>query len=486
MKRLFLLLFLAAGFSAAAQTAEKWEQIYGAAGQEYGYSVKTCLGQGYLVAGTTSSGGVTDGYIVRTDSVGLVMWSKYFVGNNIDVIRSVKQLPDSGFVLAGFSNSAGHGGYDGWLLRTDKNGDTLWTKYIGTTDWDFFYDVDTTFDGGFMLVGGTYGAGAGEEDFYLVRTDANGDTLWTRTVGGVKTEEAQAVVSTADTLYAACGFTYSKGDTLGDSWIVRFDDNGDTLWTRTTGIPNAEDKAWDIVALHPFGKLYIVGENYLSGNKDPLLHCLDYSGNTLFSLTNNFGGSQEDDFHSIVFSPPYYIATIGTTYSFGSGNGDFSFYTDNYGWVTTTCGTLQTDVAYSIDRANDKGFIASGYTTGYSSNLPNMYLVKLDSLGATSGVLSIREPVAAGETFAVTIFPNPSSTQATFELDAASDLSGDLLLEIFDVTGRNVMSVPASSWQLRNQRSAVCTADVSSLANGVYTYRISGKNGMTSGRLIKN
>jgi hypothetical protein len=85
---------------------------------------------------------------------------------NIDIIRAIEILPDSGFIIAGYTNSFGNGGYDGWLMKIDKNGDTLWNKYVGTNDWDFFYDVALTLDSGFICTGATYGTGNGNEDLW--------------------------------------------------------------------------------------------------------------------------------------------------------------------------------------------------------------------------------------------------------------------------------------------------------------------------------
>ncbi|HET6990220.1 MAG TPA: hypothetical protein VFJ43_02805, partial [Bacteroidia bacterium] len=121
MKKAAFIIFLFVSTVSFAQTSARWENIYGGGGSEYGYRVRTCLDQGYIVAGSTSSTGISDGYLVRVDSLGLVMWSKYYRGNNVDVFRSIKQLPDSGYIICGFSNSdSTHGGYDGWVVRTDK------------------------------------------------------------------------------------------------------------------------------------------------------------------------------------------------------------------------------------------------------------------------------------------------------------------------------------------------------------------------------
>lgn len=479
MKKLLLFISIFTGLFSTAQTAAKWENVYGQGGIEYGYRVRSCLDQGYIVAGTTSSTGISDGYLVRVDSLGLVMWSKYFIGNNVDVLRSLRQLPDSGYILAGYSNSAGHGGYDGWVLRTDKDGDTLWTKYIGTTDWDFFYDVAPTYDGGFILAGGTYGLGEGDEDMYFVKIDANGDTLWTKTYGGIRADEARSVCETGDSLLAAVGFSYSLGDTLGDSWVLRMNGVGDTLWTRTVGYNTAEDISWGICDNAPGGRFYICGQFTASpGNLDPYFGAFSYAGAALFIYSS--GGAQDEFFNGIVVRPNGSIAVIGANYTVGAGNGDFFMFHNRLAWESFTYGTLQTDIGYSIDIAHDDGYIACGYTEGHNSIVPNVYLIKIDTAGATSTVLSIREQPQAFSNGSISVFPNPAQEEVQIIFDSNQELEGEIIMELFDLGGRRIALPSSLIWQMSSAKSTSCRFATSHLANGAYQFFLSDNSGKKS------
>ena len=483
MKKILLFLSVLTAIASGAQTAAKWENVYGQSGDEYGYRVRTCVDQGYIVAGSTSSNGITDGYLVRVDSLGLVMWSKYFIGNNVDVLRSIKQLPDSGYVLAGYSNSAGHGGYDGWALRTDKNGDTLWTKYIGTSDWDFFYDVSPTYDGGFIFCGGTYGQGAGDEDMYFVKTDANGDTLWTKTYGGAKADEARGIVETGDSLLATAGFTYSRGDTLGDSWVLRMNATGDTAWTKTMNTSNVEDEAYGIAYYKPYNRLFIAGRTGMNGNLDCYVNCVTYSGAQFYTVT--FGQAPEDGFYGIEVNNAGTVAAIGKTYSFGGGNGDMYFFNDRAGWFFTTFGTLQEDAGYSIDFTHDGGYIACGFTSGFNSILPNMFLVKIDSSGNSTGVLGIHEHTAPGSFGSTSVFPNPASGDLRITYDGVNSIDGDLHLDIYDISGRKIEPALSPQWNITGAKSAECSFSIQNLSGGIYHYFIhDNSGGKCSGKFI--
>ncbi|MDQ3111433.1 MAG: T9SS type A sorting domain-containing protein [Bacteroidota bacterium] len=486
MKKILLFISVFTGLFAFAQTAAKWENVYGQGGNEYGYRVRSCLDQGYIVAGSTSSAGISDGYLVRVDSLGLMMWSKSFGGNNVDVLRSIRQLPDSGYVLAGYSNSQGYGGYDGWVLRTDKNGDTLWTKYIGTSDWDFFYDVTATWDGGFLLAGGTYGLGAGDEDMYFVKIDGNGDTLWTKTYGGIKADEARSICETGDSLIAAAGFTYSLGDTLGDSWVLRMNGVGDTLWTRTLGQGANEDKAWGICDLSSYGRIFVAGETSAAyGDPDAYFKCFTYAGAALFMEVN--GGQGSIDYYSaIVARPNATFAALGTTENVqGNGNGDMYFYHDRNGPFYTSFGTFSREAGYSVDLTHDDGYILCGYTEGFNSFIPNVWLIKTDTSGLSTGVLSIRElpsPLSSGAT---STFPNPASSMMSITFDASKPISGKIQGEIFDLSGRKIMDIPYQVWQVTSSRAASCSIETGALADGIYHYSISdSEGGKCSGKFI--
>ncbi|MBK7667341.1 MAG: hypothetical protein IPJ32_08340 [Sphingobacteriaceae bacterium] len=111
--------------------------------------------------------------------MGWVRWEKSYGGFNNDIGKSIIQLADSGFVIAGYTNSFGAGGYDMLVVRTDKAGTLIWQKTFGGLDWDFANAVKTTPLGdSLIIVGSTYSFGYGKMDGYIVKTDLNGIFQW--------------------------------------------------------------------------------------------------------------------------------------------------------------------------------------------------------------------------------------------------------------------------------------------------------------------
>jgi len=457
------LLFTLISAVLGAQSTIQFRQIYGTNGTEYGYSVKSCPDQGYILAGSTSSSNVTDGYLVRVDSLGLVMWSKTYGWENIDVMRSIRILPDSGYIVAGFTNSKGNGAYDGWLMRTDKNGDTLWNSFFGGGDWDLFYDVYPTYDSGFVMTGGTWSIGNGQEDLWVMKTDKNGQMIWSKTYGGNKQDQGRGVIETSDSLIAVAGFSYSRSDTLGESWILRMDQNGDTLWSRSIpAFSNTLDEARGIC--QTYNDLVICGINKAtSGVNNGYAYALDFSGNFRYDLA--FGSTNVNlETNAIIESKQGGLALTGKT-SLVDANGDFHFFQAS-NWFATNYGTLEPDEAFSIDNTRDSGYVMLGFTEGHNSFLPNMYLIKVDKYGAAIGVLDIREPEPAGS---ISIFPNPANDLLIIRSDSESAFSAVLI----DMNGKQI--------QIATTTSSVLSIEVLSIPNGLYMLQMMTTDGLLIG-----
>jgi hypothetical protein len=85
--------------------------------------------------------------------------------------------------------------------------DTVWTRTYGGANHDWGASCQQTADSGYIISGGTRSFGAGDVDAYLVKTDASGDTLWTRTYGGANLDFCGSVQETVDGGYIVAGFT---------------------------------------------------------------------------------------------------------------------------------------------------------------------------------------------------------------------------------------------------------------------------------------
>jgi len=188
---------------------------------------------GYIIAGITSSFGVnTDVWLIKTNASGNTLWTRTYGGTSWDLGEDVKQTTDGGYIIAGWTRSFGNSDQV-YLVKTNASGDTIWTRTYGGTNQDWGNSVQQTLDGGYIVAGWTNSFG-NTWQVYLIKTNASGDTLWTRTYGGAMEEYGYSVHQTTDRGYIVVGVTSSFGNNY-QVYLIKTNASGDTLWTRTYG-----------------------------------------------------------------------------------------------------------------------------------------------------------------------------------------------------------------------------------------------------------
>jgi len=213
----------------------QWVKTFGGSDYDWAFSVQQTSDGGYIVAGETRSF-VTGSYYVfllKTDASGNLQWAKTFGGNNGDYARSVQQTSDGGYIVAGYTWSFGAGGVDIFLLKTDASGNLQWAKTFGGSDWDYASSVQQTSDGGYIVAGYTLSFGAGNNDVFLLKTDASGNLQWSKTFGGSNHDWAFSVQQTSDGGYIVAGWTYSFGAGNNDVFLLKTDASGNLQWAKT-------------------------------------------------------------------------------------------------------------------------------------------------------------------------------------------------------------------------------------------------------------
>ncbi|MBL7046873.1 MAG: T9SS type A sorting domain-containing protein [Candidatus Marinimicrobia bacterium] len=200
-----------------------WTRIYGRTSVDRGTYVQKTSDGGYIIVGTTAYYPKSfDIWLLKTDEFGDTLWTKTFGGYEYDFGESGQQTSDGGYIIVGRTTSYGAGRYDIWLIKTDEYGDTLWTKTYGGSELDRGYSVLQTSDGGYIIAGSTESYGSGESDAWIIKTDAQGDTLWTKILGGVDFDLAYSIQQTTDGGYIISGHKdASEGLYFGDLWLIR-------------------------------------------------------------------------------------------------------------------------------------------------------------------------------------------------------------------------------------------------------------------------
>jgi len=365
-------------------TTYTWEKTYGGIESDWGGLVAPTSDGGYVVAGVTYSFGAGDNdvYLIKTNALGDKVWTRTYGGTHMDWGYSVAPTSDGGYIVAGETYSFGAGEYDVYLVKTNALGDKVWTRTYGGADWDAGLSVAPTSDGGYIVAGATYSFGAGEYDVYLIKTDVSGNTVWTRTFGGTGEDYGFSVVLTSDGGYIVAGATYSFGAGEYDVYLVKTDASGNTVWTRTFG-GTSYDLGYSVAPTSDGGYI-VAGEtnSYGAGNTDVYLIKVDASGDIAWSKT--YGGSSEEGGNSVAQTGDGGYIVAGYTISFGAGATDVYLIKTNASggtlWTRTYGGTGN-DYGYSVAPTSDGGYIVAGETNSFGAGGYDVYLIKVDANG---------------------------------------------------------------------------------------------------------
>jgi ribosomal protein S11 len=301
-----------------------------------------------------------------------VSFAKTYGGTNYDKAYSVQQTYDGGYIVAGYTYSFGAGWSDFFLIKTDANGNIIWAKTYGGIYGDRAYSVQQTSDGGYIVVG------AG--DAFLVKTDANGNIIWAKTYGGIYGDYAYSVQQTSDGGYIVAGGTYYIGAGSYDIFLIKTDANGNIIWAKTYG-----GTSWDYafsVQQTSDGGYILAGVTYSFGTSyDIFLIKTDANGNIIWAKT--YGGTSYDGAYSVQQTSDGGYIVAGWTYSFGGAYDIFLIKTDANGniiWAKTYGGTYW-DSAYSVQQTSDGGYIVAGTTLSFGAGSWDIFLIKTDANG---------------------------------------------------------------------------------------------------------
>ena len=465
MRFLLIILFFI-GLVAKAQPPHKFYSTYGGNGYDVGYDVKQTLDGGYIITGSTSSYGQgnTDMYLLKIDSMGQKVFQTTFGGVSNEIGKSVVQLLDSSYVMAGYTSSSGVGGYDVFLVKADKSGNLIWQKTIGGSDWDFANSMNATADGGFIIAGTTYSYGHGNADGYVIKTNANGDTTWTKTFGGINDDEFKSVIQTSDGNYALTGYTKSYNDIdSGDVWVLKLNTLGDTLWRKFYG-QGQEDFANQIIE-HPNGQFFIAGGTKSFGvNKmNGYALNLDNNGNYIFQRLDNTSTSYQS-FNSIVISKrSNNLVNAMARETVGGYGAQMKMLEMNLSLNYQNAidyGSNIEDEAYKIIATKDKGYACIGYTYGFGSILSDIYFYKTDSnLVGSQSIVSVNE--FEPDNIQLSVYPNPTSNELNIRMNLRMNVDQ---LKLYNISGQEI----SIARRVTSNQYNKFTLNLEDLDNGFY------------------
>jgi hypothetical protein len=442
-----------------------------------GKSVQQTADGGFVIVGSTWNSGThsDDVYLIKTYSNGDSAWTRTFGGDSDDYGLAVQQTDDGGYIVAGYTSSFGAGLTDVYLVKTNASGDTDWTRTYGCAGYDGGYSVQQTSDGGYIISGITQVRSL-TSDLYLIKTDSRGDTLWTKAYGaGEYFEVGEAVRQTADGFIAAGSVCTWLGET-SHVYLIKTGVDGDSLWARAYRYP-VTDWGHSVQETADGGYL-IAGVADFGGTTwwDVYLIRTDVAGDTLWTRT--YGSTGDDGGSSISLTADGGCVIVGYTDSYGAGGSDvYLVRTDAVGdtlW-TRTYGDSDNEDGWSIQQTADSGYVMAGASDG------RLYLIKTDG----EGRIAVAEPKASptrAPALSLSCEPNPFAGTTTIHLTPFASRHSPIALRIYDAQGRRVRTftvnrTPCTVWDGTGDSGQP-------LPSGAYFVRVDDGNEHATTRIV--
>lgn len=348
--------------------ADSFIKFFGSYELDEGFDVKSLDDGGYILAGTTSKDNSgTEIVIIRTDKYGNEIWEpRQYGGTYNDHASGIKLLPDGGFVIIGSTEIEAQEGSvisNMYLIRTDDQGDTLWTRNYGGYSNDVGYHLDQTSDEGFILIGSTEDLVSGITDILMVKTDSDGEEIWSITHGG-SNDDVGIYITETDYGFIYSGYTrsYSQaGQSQSNIFIAKTNSIGRLTFPYTYG-DSGDDSGESVIPL-PEGGYVILGTttNPSTNIKNVFLARVEEDiSKPLWS--KSFGGNINHLAGCIKITSDGGFVITGTKELSAGNHVIFLLKTDADGnqlFLKTFGGSGQ-QRAESLDITHDEGFIITG------------------------------------------------------------------------------------------------------------------------------
>lgn len=402
-KYICIVLLSTCPYLSSAQGADLlWQKSFGGAQTDIGYSACNAVDSGYIIATTTYSSdgdvsenaGLRDFWIINSDLSGNIIWQKNYGGSSLEELGAVLKTSDSCYVFGGTTYSAdgdiglNFGGADCVVMKLSKEGEILWLHVFGGSKNDWLTSIIQTIDGGYIFTGhsrsdnGIFADHSGSTDYpdlIVVKLNSLGELEWSKSYGGINSDEGNAVIQTTELDYVVVGYTSIWEPTFDfDYWILRIDVDGNIIWDKKYG-GTKQDYAFAVAELYS-KNLIVTGEAWSDDGDISDSHGLQEAWTILLDEVDgeiiwkkSFGGSCAETGRDILMHADSTISIIGSTCSPDDGDilghhGDFG-YSDYWIFNIDTIGIIrwqqcfggtETDQAYNASLTLDTSILITG------------------------------------------------------------------------------------------------------------------------------
>ncbi|HQU99607.1 MAG TPA: T9SS type A sorting domain-containing protein [Bacteroidia bacterium] len=501
----------------------QWEQNYGGTANDRANDVIPTSDGGFIAVGNsmsddvdlTNNCGLNDVWVVKTDGNGQVQWQRNYGGDDEDFGLSIAQTFDGGYIIGAttFSNNnnvSGNNGFsDFWVLKIDSVGVIEWSKVYGGSLLESLFQVKQLRDSSYVAVGSTdsndgdVSGNHGESDYWVVRLNLAGDTIWTQCYGGLKTDVCRDISQLVNGNFVLAGYSNSNdGDLTSnnggyDYWVLRIDHNfKNIIWQYNYG-GSYDDRAYSLTLNSALGYL-VIGSSYSNdinvsghsgsvgptGNAD--VWALKLTNLGIIDWENSLGGLADDFAFDAVQLADSSYTIAGYTSSLLANTSPNNGLTDywlinvnrfgNRQWGMVYGGS-KADFCFAIDTLSSFTYIIGGGSFSNDSVVGGNYggsdywLLRLDSAKNTTAL-----PDVSADGNQLTIYPNPLRTQSTISIK--TNHTDKQLLNIYNNIGQIIKSIDVTG---------VTSLDIhrNNFQAGVYHYTLGYENKiLTRGKFV--
>ena len=301
-----------------------WSQTYGGSQLDQAYHIAQTSDGGFIISGSTESFGFggSDIRLTKTDPNGLIEWNKYLGSNYNEHGGQVLLSEDGGYIVVGNRDFGENRGQDIWLIKTNSQGDTIWTKTFGGTASENGVDILDTEDNGYIILGNKTTISNEDTDIYIIKLDSIGNEQWSQNYGNGSNDYGQSILQNSDGGYTIKFIVKSFGVENTSTGLIKINSIGEMIWTKTYGgtysIPSEifyqTDTGNYIFTCSVF--------NYSDNSYDAWMFKVNENGEIIWDRT--FGKSNHDYGFSAIQTLDNGFVLVGSTNNFGNGDANSS------------------------------------------------------------------------------------------------------------------------------------------------------------------
>lgn len=458
---LILLIMLSFAIVASAQAPDTlWTRTFGGNDVEMPTWIEPAHDGGFVISGYTRSYAVAydDMYIVKINADGSTDWAYTYGDSGTDNANDIRRTRDGGYIIAGWSNSGGHGAKYR-LVKITASGSFLWQHDYGPdSSTNYGFGVCQTLDGGFVICGQVYYYGNWGYDWdpIIIKTDEGGNVLNQYQINKANSQYTFRVIATQDS-----GAMAVRG--TGSFWFAKLNSNGDTVYTKSFG---SAASCNSIIQLHDGGYAAFGHRDRGYPNEEQFwLIRLNANGDSLWS--RYYGGVDPDEGYCVQETYDHGFIMVGHMYPPGEPFDISIVRADSLGnqlW-SSHYGNQYSDFGVAVQCTPDSGYIVLGRTAP-NSTMYDYYVIRLGRDPVFNDISF--EPDGMPDAFELAQnHPNPFNVKTMIEYSIQKKAL--ISIDIYDILGRKIANIIEDEREPGTYREIW---DASEMPSGIYFYKL--------------